>query len=153
MTEVRESSLDVDIREAAPTDVAEIARLLDALGYPTAVETLAERFERFDGAGEQALLAEQPGSASALLGLMTLHATPVLHRDGPVGRITMLVVDPAARGRGIGRQLVAAAESWAAARGCVLMEVTSNRRLTDAHAFYERLGYESTSFRFGKKLA
>ena len=30
------------------------------------------------------------------------------------------------------------------------LEVTSNRARTDAHAFYERLGYVATSFRFAK---
>jgi hypothetical protein len=32
------------------------------------------------------------------------------------------------------------------------VEVTSNRALVDAHRFYERIGYDITSFRFGKRL-
>ena len=67
--------------------------------------------------------------------------------------VTALVVAEAARGQGIGRALMAAAETWAVERGCVLLEVTSNRRRVDAHAFYERLGYEATSFRFAKALS
>lgn len=46
-----------------------------------------------------------------LLGAITLHRMVVLHRAKPVGRITSLVVDPAARGRGLGRALVLAAEA------------------------------------------
>jgi hypothetical protein len=30
--------------------------------------------------------------------------------------------------------------------------VTSNKARTDAHAFYERLGYTATSVRFAKKV-
>ena len=149
----------VDIRAAVPADVAEMVRLFAALGYAIAPDVLAARFAAFDAAGERALVATAPvaGAASPgaapLLGLATLHVTPVLHRAGPVGRVTALVVDEAARGMGIGRALMDAAEAWAAARSCVLLEVTSNRRRTDAHAFYERLGYEATSYRFAKTLA
>ena len=150
----------VEIRPARASDLAEMRRLFAALGYAAEPHALEQRFARFSAAGELALVAGAPASAPAgdaavpspLLGLATLHATPVLHRDGAVGRVTALVVDPAARGRGVGRALMEAAERWAAARGCVLMEVTSNRRRTDAHAFYERLGYAATSFRFARDL-
>ena len=147
------------VRPAAASDVAELRRLFAELGYPIDPAAIAQRFAALDAAGEVVLVAEESENAgsvsapSSLLGLAGLHATPVLHRAGPVGRVTALVVDPVARGRGVGRALMDAAERWAVARGCVLMEVTSNRRRTDAHAFYERLGYAATSFRFARDLA
>lgn len=154
MTDPRSPASDIEIRPASATDVPAMARLIDALGYPTEAGELADRFASFREAGDQALVAAWPAGESegALVGLVTLHATPVLHRAGAVGRITALVVDPAARGLGIGRRLVDAAERWAAERGCVLIEVTSNRKRIEAHAFYESLGYERTSYRFGKPL-
>jgi GNAT superfamily N-acetyltransferase len=76
----------------------------------------------------------------------------VLHRPKPVGRITALVVDAPVRGQGIGRALVAAAEEALARAGCGLLEITSHERLVDAHAFYERLGYQRTSVRLAKVL-
>lgn len=88
-----------------------------------------------------------------LAGAVTLHQMVVLHRPTPVGRITALVVDDSVRGQGIGRALVAAAEQALADSGCGLLEITSNERLADAHAFYAHLGYERTSVRFAKLLA
>jgi GNAT superfamily N-acetyltransferase len=139
----------IEIRRAAVGDAAELARLLTHLGYPTTSDVIEARFRVFDGAGETTLVA---AGADRLLGAVTLHVTPVLHRPSAVGRITAMVIDPDVRGRGIGRALVAAAERVLAARGCTLVEVTSNKRRVDAHAFYERLGYDATSLRFAKVL-
>jgi len=142
------------VREAMPDDAAEVARLFGELGYPTPAEVMAERMRAYAAAGETALVADD-GVARAgrrLLGVLTIHITPVLHRAGAVGRLTSLVVEESARGRGVGRALVAAAEARFEAAGCVLAEVTSNKSRADAHAFYERLGYVGTSFRFGKPL-
>jgi GNAT superfamily N-acetyltransferase len=136
------------IRFARATDVTELARLFGELGYDIPVDVLATRMAAFQDAGEEAIVAEDEASPVHLLGAATLHLTPVLHRAGPVGRVSALVVEERARGRGIGRALMRAAEQWAAERGCVLMEVTSNMRRADAHRFYEGLGYERTSFRF-----
>jgi len=99
-------------------------------------------------AGQQAIVADKGG----LVGVLTTSTTPVLHRPKPVGRISMLVVAEEARGAGIGAALVAEAERRLAARGCGMIEVTSNRKRLRAHAFYERLGYARTSYRFAKTL-
>ena len=137
------------IRFAEASDVPELARLFSELGYDIPPTELAKRLKTFHAAGEQALVASDIDS-DRLLGVATLHATPVLHRAGPVGRVTALVVDASVRGRGIGRALMSAAERWATELGCVLIEVTSNQRRVDAHKFYEGLGYERTSFRFAR---
>lgn len=139
------------IRPARASDVPELVRLFSELGYEIAAEVLAKRWAAYAASGEQALVAAHEASPPGrLLGVATLHATPVLHRAGPVGRVTALVVDATFRGCGIGRALMAAAERWAAEQGCVLLEVTSNQRRVDAHKFYEGLGFERTSFRFAR---
>ena len=137
------------IRAARKADAPALAALLAELGFPAPPDVVAARLDVVTGAGEAVLVSAR---GAEVLGLVTIHVMHVLHRPTPVGRITALVVAPRARGRGAGRALVEAAERLLAARGCALVEVTSNRDLTDTHAFYERLGYEVTSVRFRKLL-
>lgn len=142
----------IEVREAVLTDAPEVARLLALLGHATSPGTAEARFAAFRESGEHVLVATRAGSGP-LLGAVTLHVTPVMHRVGPIGRFTAVVVDGPSRGRGIGSTLVRAAEDFLRAQGCAMIEVTSNKKRTDAHAFYERLGYEATSFRFAKPVA
>ncbi|WP_138898373.1 GNAT family N-acetyltransferase, partial [Streptomyces chryseus] len=45
------------------------------------------------------------------------------------------------RGAGIGRELVGRAVERARARGCALVQLTSDKRRTGAHRFYASLGF------------
>jgi GNAT superfamily N-acetyltransferase len=150
-----DSQQSVTVRDIALADAPEVTRLLGILGYVWPEDVIAARISEFLLGNERALVASRGASEPSwpLLGVLTLHITPVLHRGGPVGRLTSLVVDEAARSQGVGRALVSAAEKYFAKRGCVLVEVTSNQKRSDAHAFYERLGYSMTSFRFAKTLS
>jgi len=138
----------LSIREARPADAEAIAALIVALGYAVTPAEVKRRLAALKKAGAAALVAEQ----GAVAGVLTTYVTQVLHRPRPVGRITMMVVAEKARGQGIGTALVAEAERRLAAKGCGLVEVTSNIKRQRAHAFYERLGYERTSHRFAKTL-
>lgn len=63
-----------------------------------------------------------------------------------------LIVSPAYRGQGIGRQLVEAAEKAARDLGCITMEVTSARSRTESHPFYQNLGYQERGDRSARYL-
>lgn len=138
------------IRTARADDAREIATLLTTLGHPTSAGELAARWDAWNAEGNSALVAVRENGT--LAAVVTLHRMHVLHRPLPVGRITALVVAEDLRGRGIGRALVAAAEAVLRDAGCGPLEVTSNKKRLDAHAFYRQLGYEETSVRFAKDL-
>lgn len=137
------------IRAATAEDVPALAGLLDELGFPAPAGTVARRLAGLADKGETVLVAVLE---IEVLGFVSVHVTPVLHRPAPVGRLTALVVAGRARRQGVGRALVAAAERHLAAAGCGLVELTSNVKLAEAHAFYDRLGYAITSHRFCKPL-
>ncbi len=138
-----------EIRTARSADARALSGLLDELGFPASPEVVAARLAALDRSGEAVLVCAR---GDDVLGVATLHVTRVLHRPTPVGRVTALVVAAHARKQGIGRALIAAAETHLAQQGCALIEVTSNQRLEAAHTFYEHLGYDRTSFRFRKTL-
>jgi ribosomal protein S18 acetylase RimI-like enzyme len=67
-------------------------------------------------------------------------------------QIETLVVATAARDRGIGSMLVAAAEEAARRRGAGGMRVEVIVENEKGRAFYERLGYEGLAVRLGKPI-
>jgi predicted N-acetyltransferase YhbS len=135
----------VRIREAAQGDCAALSRLIEQLGYHASAPDVDERLAGMHADGRLVLVAELDGE---VIGCLSTSVMRVLHRPKPVGRISMMVVEEALRGRGIGKALVRAAERALVGQGCGLVEVTSNLARTEAHRFYEKLGYERTSLRF-----
>jgi GNAT superfamily N-acetyltransferase len=138
------------IRRAEPRDAVALSALIDQLGYAATPDEVASRLAEMEAEGRAVLVAEQDGRA---IGCLSTSVMRVLHRPAPVGRISMMVVDAGYRGRGIGAQLVRAAEEALAAQHCYMVEVTSRFSRTDAHRFYERLGYRQTSVRLARTLA
>ncbi len=70
----------------------------------------------------------------------------------PSAHIEVLVVDPGARGHGVGALLIDGAERWA--RGSGIDQITLNvfARNQRARAFYDRLGYQEETVHYRKGL-
>jgi len=137
------------LRDAKGGDAAQLTELFRLLGHAIAPEQVKKNLKALATSGEPVLVL---AVGERVIGACGYHATPMPHRDPAVGRITVLVLAEDERGRGLGRQLVAEAERRLARLGCGIVEVTSNDRLREAHAFYRHLGYERTSMRFAKAL-
>lgn len=139
------------VRRAQPGDAAQVAALLTELGYPAnPVEQVRQRLAMW--AREKTSLALVADRDGQVLGTVAITAIPYLEHDGRWARIVALVVSPACRGQGIGRQLVGAAEKAASELGCTTMEVTSARSRTESHPFYQNLGYQEWGDRSARYL-
>ena len=56
------------------------------------------------------------------------------------------------RGQGLGRQMIDWAVGQARARGCALVQLTSDQRRPEAHRFYEQAGFVPSHLGFKLRL-
>lgn len=144
-----ESRPEPKLREAKGSDAPILAELIGDLGHEIDKKAVQKNLKALKKADEMPLVAIL---GKRVVGLCAVHRTITVHREAPIGRITILVVAKDAQDQGIGRLLVEGAEKWCRKRGCRLIEVTSNDRLAQAHAFYRHMGFERSSIRFFKTL-
>jgi GNAT superfamily N-acetyltransferase len=137
------------IRDAKPSDAARLVELIHFLGHEIDEKGVRKNLKTLKKAGELPLVATL---GKDVVGMVGRHVMVTIHRPAPVGRIPVLVVAKDAQGLKLGRMLVEAVEQWCKKKGCQIVEVTSNDRRADAHAFYRHMGYQRTSIRFFKKL-
>jgi GNAT superfamily N-acetyltransferase len=140
------------IRPPRADDAAVMADLAEQLGYPVSAVELGERLDDLRD-GEDAAVMVATDLDDRPLGWVHVEIKRTLL--APLSaQIMGLVVDASARNVGVGRDLLSAAEAWAAARGCRQMLVGSRVTRERAHRFYLREGYaiQKTSFFFEKQL-
>jgi len=76
------------------------------------------------------------------IGCFQLSYLPGLMRRGMWrGMIEVVHVSESERNRGYGSQMMRWALERCRERGCGMVQLTSNKKRTDAHRFYERLGF------------
>jgi GNAT superfamily N-acetyltransferase len=141
----------ISIRRMTPQDVAVAQDLLVQLGYPLDTAEVQRRYDAVTRSADHAvMLGEDDGRVIALC---HLYARPALDKP-PEAVVQALVVDLTVRNTGVGKIMMAAAEAWAEDHGFRSVALGSNVSRSDAHAFYESLGYRNaaTSHQFRKTL-
>lgn len=113
-----------------------------------AAELCAAFIRNFDPAGEACWIAERDGE--------TVGSVFVLRQSPTVAKLRMLLVEPKARGFGIGARLVDEALRFARGAGYRKMTLWTNKGLDAARHIYEKAGFELVAEEphssFGKDL-
>jgi GNAT superfamily N-acetyltransferase len=141
----------ISIRRMTAVDVPVSQVLLSQLGYQTDVQEVRRRYDAVVQSGDHALMVAEQGGR--IIALCHTYARPALDKP-PVAVVQALVVDQASRGSGVGKIMMTAAEKWAEDRGFTSVTLASHVSRSDAHAFFESIGYrrEGTSHLFRKTL-
>lgn len=127
-----------EVTEVTPEIVAAFARLVPQLSSTAPAPTEAELAEMVASDADHLLVARD--ADGTILGSMTL----VVFRipTGVRAWIEDVVVDEAARGRGVGEVLNRAAIDLAYGRGAKTIDLTSRPSRVAANRLYQKLGFE-----------
>jgi GNAT superfamily N-acetyltransferase len=128
----------ISIRRMTAVDVPVSQVLLSQLGYQTDVQEVRRRYDAVVQSGDHALMVAEQGGR--IIALCHTYARPALDKP-PVAVVQALVVDQASRGSGVGKIMMTAAEKWAEDRGFTSVTLASHVSRSDAHAFFESIGY------------
>lgn len=130
------------LRDGRPADLDELVRLETSA---FAGDRIARRRMRAFSTGSETARIVVAESGAFLLG----YALVLLRKSSRIARLYSLAVDPSATGRGIGRALLAGAESAAVRAGAdaLRLEVRTDNRA--AISLYETAGYREIGRREG----
>lgn len=144
-------SLDLNITQATNDDLAQIAALVNSAyrgesskkGWTTEADLLEG--QRTD-ANELATQLQAEGNTILKYTKEdgTIAGCVYLHKKGHAMYLGMLTVNPVLQATGIGKQLMAAAETFAAEQGCTKIEMTVISVRHELIAWYQKRGYTVT---------
>jgi GNAT superfamily N-acetyltransferase len=142
---------DITVRFAELDDAAVITALTVQLGYAAAEDEIRGRLAVLLGDDRHAVFVAE--RSRRVVGWAHVADAPMV-QDGAGADLEGIVVAESARGTGVGRSLVGAAEEWGRQRGLRVLRVRSRSTRADAHAFYRHLGFEDvkTSMVFARRI-
>lgn len=142
---------ELHFRRATAADLGAIVALLadDVLGAsrenasPTVADCYLAAFAEIDADPNQFLCVVEDGQQ--IVGTLQLTFIPGLSRNGSKrGQIEAVRITKDRRGGKLGEAMFAWAIKKCRAKGCSLVQLTTDKARSDAHRFYERLGFEPT---------
>jgi len=139
----------LEIRAATGADAPGVSELLKAAGHEISSRALADRLDVIRQEAGAALIALEWGPPS---GIVLLHWYRTLDADQMTAQITMLVVGPDGRRRGIGRLLVKAAAQAARVAGCGTLELRAAPGEPTMRQFCQATGFMEAAQTFVRPL-
>lgn len=148
---------DLYMRPATPADLPEIVAMFadDELGSSRETPATWRRTSRRSSASPRtrASMSSSRSGTAYFVGVLQLSVIPGLSRQGATRSIIEAVrVHRSARGGGLGTALIEWAVEESRRLDCALVQLTSDVSRTDAHRFYERLGFTGSHVGFKKQL-
>lgn len=140
------------IRKCELSDIAGVYELIkNELGYLNITENdVLKRFKLMNSLGDyNVLVAENNGM---VCGFISTVKEISLEVDGEFLRVIGLAVKTEYQRNGVGSTLLRTVEKSAIEHKFGVITLSSNFKRTEAHKFYEKQGYQKTSFTFKKYL-
>ena len=143
--------MTIDMRQALAADISAVLALyaqpaLDdgkVLGE-AAAQQLFSQFSRYPN--YRLFVATEDSAVVGSYALLIMYN--LAHRGMPSAIAEDVVVAPSNQGNGIGRRMMTHALTEARLAGCYKLALSSNRKRTQAHAFYESLGFDQHGLSF-----
>ncbi len=130
----------ITIRRARPEDAAAIQLLnKEALGYDYPLDKTREKLEKA-AEDQRTCLLVAAFDQDTVIGYVHMTDYDTLY-FGHLKNVLAIAVFTEFRRRGAATKLLTAGEQWARDTGAVGIRLVSGENRTEAHAFYERMGY------------
>lgn len=138
----------IQIRRAEKSDVLSVKALIDELEkWDSEMTIFALIYEAYlNDLNTFMYLIVHP--INGVVAFISCKGQQLLHHLGWVYEIQELIVTDAHRGKGYGRLLVDKIREEVEMLGAKSLEVTSNKRRLEAHAFYEAIGFRNSHEKF-----
>ena len=144
--------MDIQIRYCEGRDFEGVQKLLKQL-WPD-VNSKPEELQRvfdhaIDSMNQKLIVAV---SEESIVGFCSLTLKNNLWQAGNLGVVDELVVDIQYHGKGIGKRLMERITQVALENRCKRIELDSSFHRTEAHQFYEHIGFIKRAYWFSKPL-
>jgi GNAT superfamily N-acetyltransferase len=131
--------MQIEVREMTTGDAQSVSLLSQQLGYPLSHQQTLQNINAIVKSRDHtAFVAVVENKVAGWIGAAQTMMIEVM----PHCEINGLVIDEHYRGKGIGKLLVEKVKHWAKERGNDKLTLHCNIKRTEAHLFYEHLGFK-----------